>query len=171
MPTSCLELAPRLINLIETVLHDRVLDVGPGFGKYGLLLREYLNVKPKRLDCVEMHPGYITSIMHAIYDDVHLGDVTEWTKEQLRHYDVVLLVDVIEHMEKDAGVDLLNRIQGRVVLSTPEEFFEQGGDGTGLPDTEIHRSHWTLADFDRTGRVEFGRIEQGGVIVRLSPAR
>ena len=81
------------------------------------------------------------------------------------------MVDVIEHLEKIPALDLLARIRGRVVISTPELFFEQGGPGTGLPDSEIHRSHWTLDDFDRTGRMDVGRIEQGGVVVRLAPSK
>lgn len=68
MPTSNLELAPRIVRLVETAdPHRSILDVGPGYGKYGILLREYLNRKPERLDAIEVEPSYVTPRLEALY--------------------------------------------------------------------------------------------------------
>lgn len=155
-----------VLYLVETAdPHETVLDVGPGRGKYGLLLREYLNRPPRRIDAVELEPSYVDDRLRALYDDVFVGDVLALARA-LELYDVVLLVDVIEHLEKDDGLELLDRISGRAVISTPVEFFSNG---PGLPPSEEHRSHWTRADFEATGRLEEDGSRFGQTIVRLGP--
>lgn len=167
MPTSALEAAPIVLYLVESAdPHETVLDVGPGRGKYGLLLREYLNAPPRRIDAVEVEPSYVDDRLRGLYDDVLVGDVLELADRALELYDVVLLVDVIEHLEKSAGLELLDRIAGRAVISTPHEFFSTG---PGLPPSEEHRSHWTRADFEATGRLEEDGSRFGQTIVRLGP--
>ena len=42
MPTSSLDVWPRLLHLCWQVNPRRILDVGPGHGKAGILLREYI---------------------------------------------------------------------------------------------------------------------------------
>jgi hypothetical protein len=170
MPTSNLAVAPFVINLVEQVPHERVLDVGPGWGKYATLLREYLNRKPLRIDAVEMHKPYVDAHgLGVLYDDVLVGDVCELPDEKLAEYDLVLMVDVIEHLEHAAAYELLDRIPGRVVICTPVDFFSNG---PGLPDSETHRSHWTAADWRRIGtsrHVESSEQQIGGWVVRLGP--
>lgn len=163
MPTSNLAVAPAVINLIETSLpHDWILDVGPGFGKYSVLLREYLNVKPSQIHAVEMWPEYVTDRLRCMYDAVFINDVCEM--ESFDAYDMVLMADVIEHIEKEKALELLSRINCRVIVSTPEHFFHTD---EGLPPTEEHVSHWTLDDFG--ARVEANASYLGGLIVRLGP--
>lgn len=168
VPTSALEVAPVVLYLVETAdPHETVLDVGPGRGKYGLLLREYLNAPPRRIDAVEAEPSYVDDRLRALYDDVLVGDVLDVPAEALEPYDVVLLVDVIEHLEKADGLELLSRIPGRIVISTPVDFFSNG---PGLPPSEEHRSHWTRADFDELDRpVEEDGSRFGATVVRLGP--
>lgn len=169
MPSSNLDVAPWVIDLIEKCPHDSILDVGPGYGKYGLLLREYLNKKPSRLDACEGWAPYVTPMMRAIYDEIFIKDIMLLDQKILDRYDVVLLADVIEHLTKPDAQKLLDRIRGRVVISTPEVFFNQGGPGSGLPWTETHRSHWTEDDFK--GRAETSFLWRGGLLTRLRPLR
>ena len=95
VPTSNLAVAPHVINMVERVLpHDRVLDVGPGWGKYAVLLREYLNVKPTRIDAVEAWPAYIVDHdLVSLYGTVWHGTAGEggaWTSaDDLDNVDVV----------------------------------------------------------------------------------
>lgn len=170
MPTSNLALWPWILNLVETVepspLH--VLDVGPGHGKAAVLLREYLNHPPSRIDAVEAHKPYVDAFgLTQLYDEVYIGDVQGLHDSLLAAYDLVLMADVIEHIEKDQALALLDRIPGRVVISTPVEFFSNG---PGLPDSETHRSHWTATDWNAqvTRRPVEACFEQlGGWVVRL----
>lgn len=169
MPTSLLALAPEIVRLTWEVQPKNVLDIGPGWGKYGLLLRENF---PRdhfvRIDAVEMEPSYIDGRQGAglmgIYDELFDIDATLLPPEFFAGYDFVLMADVIEHMERDAALDLLARIPGRMLISTPVEFFHNGD---GLPESETHRSHWTVEDFG--DRVEVDASQMGAVLVRLAP--
>lgn len=167
MPTSNLAVWPMLLWLVHSAPHRRILDVGPGHGKAAVLLREYLTEPPEQIDAVEAHRPYVEAFgLRALYDNVFVTDVVDLPSERLAGYDVVLMADVIEHLDKPAAVDLLGRIPGRVVISTPVEFFSNGPD---LPESETHRSHWTAADFETTGRVEEIVEETTSWLVRLGP--
>jgi 2-polyprenyl-3-methyl-5-hydroxy-6-metoxy-1,4-benzoquinol methylase len=171
VPTSNLHVIPSVVHLVHTVPHERVLDVGPGAGKFGVLLREALNDPPRFLDAVEAHAPYVARYRLAcIYDDVVVADIRdEMLADRLRAYDVVLMVDVIEHLPLDDGLDLLARIPGRIVLSTPVDFFENPPGG---PPSEEHRSHWTGEVIEAVGRsrpLEHWTREHGQHLVRLGP--
>jgi len=67
-------------------------------------------------------------------------------------YDLVLLIDVIEHFERDEGESLVRealRVGKAALISTPKRFFPQT-DVFGNP-YEIHRSFWTVSDLKRFG--------------------
>lgn len=143
-----------------------MLDVGPGYGKYGLLIREYLSEKPRRLEALEVDEWYVQHFtwLSCIYDEVFVGDARSF--DAYMAYDMVLLLDVIEHIPKEEALPLLRRIPGRVVISTPCEWFEQSVPGHPHED---HVSHWNEADFEATGRVEHMLILHGGIVCRLGP--
>lgn len=167
MPTSNLALAPNVIHLVHLAQpHRAVLDVGPGRGKYGILLREYLNEPPDVLDAVEAEPSYVTPRLRALYDSVFVADVRDMPDDALGRYDLVLMVDVIEHLDKNDGVELLRRIPGRVVVCTPEEFFSNG---PGLPPSEEHRSLWSRDDFAALRTIDGDLSALGGIVVSLAP--
>lgn len=181
MPTSNLAVAPHVLALVEQVPHESVLDVGPGWGKFATLLREYLNTKPDRIDAVEAWGPYIHDHhLERLYDVVYHGTVVGplWigpassvhrADEVLAAHDLVLMVDVIEHIDKPAALALLDRIPGRVVICTPVDWFHNGD---GLPPTEEHVSHWAQADWDDIASrrpIEVCYTELGGWLVRLGP--
>ena len=168
MPTSNLAIAIDALNMIEQVPHTGILDIGPGHGKYGLLIREYLTDKPIRMDCIEAEPTYLVKFhwLKCLYDNILLGGGAELTEEAFDVYDVVILFDVIEHIEKEKALAMLERIRGRVMITTPEDFFEQHVEG--VP-SEDHISHWTTAEFQAMPRCEVAYENIGGVIVRLGP--
>lgn len=175
MPTSSPLVIADVIHLVHDVPHRRVLDVGPGWGKYAVLLREYLNERPQTIDAVEAEGSYITAHnLPALYDHVFTGDVCDLPPQVIDTYDLVLMVDVLEHITDTDAEALLTRIPGRVVICTPMEFFSNG---PGLPSSETHRSHWPLERLQRLaaagelgGRhVEVGYTIHGGVMVRLAP--
>jgi len=162
MPTSNLAIWPAIVTLIDAVHPKSVLDVGPGYGKGGTLVREYCR-SVETIDAVEAWEDYVTARMICIYDQVFHDDVCRWPTERLGDYDLVLMSEVIEHLEKPDGLDLLDRIPGYVVITTPMEFFDNG---PNLPPTETHRSLWSIGDFG--DRVEADASMLGGVVVRLA---
>lgn len=164
MPTSSLFLAPDILAMVQGTGARRVLDVGPGYGKYGVLLREYALVET--VDAIEKWGPYIDSFnLRGIYTRVYEGDACDLPAEMLAWYHCVLLGDVIEHMEKAAATELLDRIPGWVVICTPVEFFAQPHE---VP-TEHHVSHWTPADFAIRRDADQVMERAGGIVARLRP--
>ena len=168
MPSSKLQLAHRVVHMVHQVRpHASILDVGPGWGKYGVLLREYLD-GIERLEAVEAWEPYVTPMLRAIYDKVWTDDVLAFSPSSLAQYDVVLMVDVIEHMEKGDALALLARIPGTVVICTPVEFF-QNPEADEIP-PERHRSVWSVQEFKQLG-ADKAFEELGGVLARLPNGR
>lgn len=178
MPTSNLALAPMVLHLVnlaatatreartgavESTLPISLLDVGPGRGKYGVLVPEYVT-GPWELSAIEAEPSYITPVLDAIYDDLMLEDVLDLNSEALAYYDIVLMVDVLEHLPKPLALHLLDRINGHVVICTPEEWF-QNPEADEYP-SERHRSHWQAGDFPQH-RVRDLSSLYGGLLVWL----
>lgn len=178
MPTSRLEVTPAALHLVWQVRpQDRpleLLDVGPGLGKYGLLVREYVD-RDAQVHAVEAEKRYITPRLEAIYDDVVYSDVTALPSGYLESFDVVLMIDVLEHLDAGDAATLLARIPGWVVICTPRDWF-QNPEADEYP-TERHRSHWTEATIQvaSAGRVEYADRralrDHGAVLVRLRPQR
>ena len=184
MPSSNLVVAPAVLHYVWEVRPAdrpiRVLDVGPGWGKYGVLVREYVDPAAE-VRAVEAWDPYVTARLRAIYDDVVTADVTDAVTRPesgtgrtvlrlLEWADVVLAVDVLEHMPKADGLAVIDLVPGHLVFSTPRDFFDTG---PGLPPSEAHVSHWTPDDFAATGRLHgydadlYDRV--GGIVGRLNP--
>lgn len=156
MPTSDLYNIHPVVTAIQQLEPSSVLDVGCGFGKYGVLLREYLDVwhsrvQPDewtiRVEAIEGFDGYRNPLWDFVYDKVHGGDALTLIHD-LGSFDVILIADVIEHFEKAAAQELVGSSLDRaraVVISTPRHFFAQGASNENP--YEIHRCLWSAADF------------------------
>lgn len=175
MPSSSLPAAPRVIHLVWEIQQAtprplRVLDVGPGWGKYERLLREY--VEPELyIAAVEAWAPYVDRFgLVDRYDLVIVGDALDQPAEVLDRFDVILMVDVLEHMPKPEALAFLDRVPGWVIINTPRDHFDNPPD---LPPTEAHVSHWTLGEFQALDRFDGHAPTElatlGALIVRLRP--
>lgn len=84
-----------------------ILDVGAGSGTYFNMLNPlgYTNI-----DCVEAFSPYILKFdLKNKYNNIFYGDVTE-LKIDYSRYDLVILGDVFEHIEKQKSIKLLKDI-------------------------------------------------------------
>lgn len=164
MPTSNLHNAPMICRMVRETGARTVLDVGPGHGKYGVLLREYAGVEV--VDAVEMWEPYVEEFnLRGIYDEVLVSDVLDLPEEFFADYDAVLTVSSIEHMPKEPAIEWLRRIPGHVVIVTPRDWMQEDHP---VP-TERHQSLWTVQDF-RTRfprRAQKVQVERGAVIAHL----
>lgn len=145
MPTSYLDNIPATIRGVWAVKPRSILDIGIGYGKYGLLCREYCE-RLERIDGVEVWEPYVRSIQRAIYDHIAIGDVRQLPDDDLAGYDLYLMVDVIEHFEKAEGKALLDRLLGfggAVLVNTPIVDYRAHYENP----YEDHQSHWTIGDF------------------------
>ena len=166
MPTGAISSIEHVVTFVHQVPHAHILDIGCGYGKFGLLCREYFNEKPHTIDAVEAWQPYINKFhwLDCLYDTVYNVDAVTLEKEFLDNYDVVMLNDVIEHLEKEAAIALLSRIKGHVVIATPVNFFEQEFENNPF---EHHVSHWVEADF--AARADVLYVATDFIYARLKP--
>lgn len=157
MPTSWMETIPDIIEQVNLLNPDSILDIGIGFGKYGLLLREKLEIPEKRyskkdwrirIDGIEAFRNYQNPIHDYVYNNVYY-DAVENCLDQLPFYDVVLLVDVLEHFEKETGKEFIRKVLGHtkkaLIVSTPLYPAEQREYLSNR--FEEHKSRWMQVDF------------------------
>lgn len=156
MPTSDHHNISPILTLVTNLRPNRILDIGCGFGKYGVLFREYLDVWHERLRsdqwqvhiaAIEAFYPYTNPIHQFVYNEVHYGEA-QAVMPTLGEFDAILIADVIEHLQKEDALKLVERCldKGRVlIISTPREFYAQKDI---LNNTyEVHRTHWGRSDF------------------------
>ena len=140
MPSSYSANISTIISIVKKVNPRTVLDIGIGWGKYGLLVREYLP-DLAQLDGIEVWEPYVTKIQQAIYDTILISDVREAAIEN--SYELTLLIDVLEHFNRREAKQLLRRLPKPLLLATPTEWFQEDHSNP----YERHRSQWKLTDF------------------------
>jgi hypothetical protein len=157
MPSSQFHQLNEIVEALVLTQPRSVLDVGVGIAKYGLLTREYLDrgwCRPEgadrtcRVDGIEGFPDYVTSLHRLVYDRLYVGDAREILPRLEVHYDLALLIDVIEHFEMADGMRVLRELSRHatnVLVSTPRLFHAQHA--VHGNEMEIHRSHWRPEHF------------------------
>jgi|SRR5579859_184832 len=138
------ELAAQIIGAIAP---RTCLDLGAGAGKYGKLVRR--ECPACRLLAVESHRGNIARFgLSQIYDAVECADVMSLFDTALdAEYDLVVAGDLIEHLRKSDGIDLLNFLVYRaafILLVYPSRFIQGVVAGNRR---EAHISAWSALDF------------------------
>jgi SAM-dependent methyltransferase len=168
MPTSEAWQIPWVCDVIARQRPRSVLDVGAGYGKYGLLAREY-SPAVERVDAIDVsRPRY------EGYDHVYVGDVTrldDVLPADAPRYDLALFLDVIEHFEKPRGwaaLEAITRRARRVLVTTPWGFRRQ--EIPGMP-YETHRSGWLPWEFGARITVHEWRVFPGHFTRRLKLPR
>jgi hypothetical protein len=156
-PASITYICERIIKLKP----KSVLDIGIGFGKYGFLSREYTDVYhgnqlewKTRIDGIEGFERYVTKLQRIIYDNIYIGDATEIIKT-LGMYDLILSVDMLEHLEKDQGIVLLHDIREhskQSIVSLPMYPSKQRY-GKYKNKFGPHRSIWIEEELTQFGKV------------------
>jgi hypothetical protein len=164
MPSSQYYHISKIMEMIISLKPNSVLDIGSGYGKFGVLCREYLELWDgrqkyefkKRIDCVEVFKEYITPLHRYIYNNIYNANILDLATELHHKYDLVLLIDVLEHFEKKEGSNLLNILINNnkgVLISTPRKPSPQK-DAFGNV-YETHRSRWTENDLRGLGECHF----------------
>lgn len=155
MPTSHPGQIGSIVSLMMLARPGSLLDIGFGFGKYGFLAREYLELwdggqdygsRRVRIEGVEAFPGYVTELQRLIYDEIHIGDALVVLPGLARRYDLLILVDVLEHFGLEDGMRLLALCRERadsILVSVPREVKPQGAAFGN--EYETHRFQWTRA--------------------------
>jgi phospholipid N-methyltransferase len=146
MPYSVPTFDSELELYFRQVRHHSVLDIGPGEGKYGRMLRQ---VQPEtKLIGVEIDPAYVEQYkLREVYDEIWNLDAAELINDPNRAFDAVIIGDCIEHMRKSMGVDLLNFLVYRsklIIVKFPLQMIQNAWEGHK---SEAHLSVWSEHDF------------------------
>lgn len=175
MPSSFSSQIATILHLVSCIKPRKVLDVGKGYGKYGFLLHEYLGIPEDvkidrtksmkeqsrlQIDCVEVDEDLLLPHLSQFYREVIVSDIIR-SYESLGTYDLVMMIDVIEHLPKADAIKIVKHFveQGAYVLvATPYDFFEQERNQSVY---EHHVSHWTVKDFRGIGFTDYQRVDAG----------
>lgn len=159
MPSSYHGHISEVLELYLKANPKTVLDVGVGFGKWGVLFREYGDIFRGRLKQtdwktqihgVEIFPEYSNCIYKEVYNEVYFIDIKELAPT-IKHYDFIYAGDVIEHLEKDDAIQVilrLKKISKQFVLSIPLSDRWPQGEVFGNK-YESHLSVWTEEELKR----------------------
>ena len=137
-----------------------VLDIGVGFGKFGFLAREYTDVWngdyfdwKARIDGIEIFERYVGTLQRLVYDNIYIGDAVE-VIDKLGVYDLVICSDMLEHLEKDRGMELLGKIgdHARFAIVALPVYPSDQGDVYGN-EHERHRANWAFRELNEFGLV------------------
>jgi hypothetical protein len=147
------------IDLIRRMNPESVLDVGAGFGRWGMICREFLDVwngrvEKKswvtRVEGIEAFPLNIDEYHQYFYNKVWNVDARDFFKEINEKYDLVIFGDVLEHFYKDEANMLLKRalnFSDYVMINIPLGDNWEQHDLYGN-EYEEHKSVWYEDDFD-----------------------
>lgn len=101
------------------------------------------------------------------HNDYLLADITK-AKFKPRSFDAVLLIDVLEHLEKEQGKKLLQKAEKwakkKLVISAPNDFLPQAS----IDDNpfQAHRSGWAVEEMEKLGYKAHGmagwKVLRGG---------
>ena len=114
------------------------------------------------IDAVEVDPDLMLPHLSHLYNKVHFGDILAIYKE-LPAYDLVIMIDIIEHINKEGALDLLRYFLQKgtnVIIATPKDFFEQELYESKF---ENHVSHWGVKDFKDLGFLNVQYFNAGAV--------
>lgn len=164
MPSSQYYHISKIMEMIISLKPNSVLDIGSGYGKFGVLCREYLELWDgrqmyefkKRIDCVEIFKEYITPLHKYIYNNVYNKNILDLVTNLDYRYDLVLLIDVLEHFEKKDGSELLKTLvknNNGVLISTPKKPSPQKDAFGNIYET--HRSRWVNNELGSIGECYF----------------
>jgi 2-polyprenyl-3-methyl-5-hydroxy-6-metoxy-1,4-benzoquinol methylase len=184
MASSFADQIPVVVHVVQQLRPRTILDIGKGFGKYGFLLHEYLGIDTEalpeasrtlaeqsrlKIDAVESNPAYLWPHLSHAYGRVICGRIEE-LYEGLQGYDLVLMLDVIEHLQKPDALRILQhflRDSATLIVSSPREFFQQE---LYASEDEHHVSHWTPSDFKGLAKTLFWQNVGAGRVYVLSDA-
>jgi hypothetical protein len=141
--------------VLESLLEQRhselktVVDLGVGAGKVGRIVRAAC--PSVQLVGYEIDQSYLErfSKEYKVYDTIVCDSAMALLDDPEFKCDLVCLGDVIEHLRKSDGVDLLNFLVYRtkfIYVQFPEKYIQNPSDVEGHF-YEAHISVWSLADF------------------------
>jgi hypothetical protein len=157
MPSSHYSQLNEIIDLITLTDPGKLLDVGVGFGKYGFLAREYLELWndgadyhrwERQIDGIEVFQPYLTPVHEFIYNNIFIGNAIDILPGLKDKYDLILMIDVFEHFNYPEGLKILQVCMEKgknILISVPIAMSAQ--DAVFGNEFETHKYAWKKEDF------------------------
>lgn len=138
-----------------------ILDLGCGDGNLMELLADG---KSWRITGIDLYTKNVKAAsQRSVFTKVFKEDIIKFVKKQItkkKKYDVVFCSQVIEHIDRKKGKELLTLIDSiarrRIIIGTPREFMEQPPAYFGDNPHQVHKSGWSEEDFRKRGYKVFG---------------
>jgi len=187
MPTSDYSLISSIIDIVFKAKPRTVLDIGIGFGKYGFLFREYLDIYghtslddykssgwKTRIDGIEIYEPYILAHHRFLYSNLYIGDVCELLPK-LEDYDLIFIGDVLEHLPQKKGRSLIETMKRKakyVIFAVPlgRHWEQVGAFGN---QNETHQTEYFESDFSFAKLIKVSQEEEGrdiGLFLYTNPS-
>ncbi len=147
MPYSEVFFDKKIEKFIQKWRYTSYFDIGIGAGKYGKIIKR--NHPKAKLTGIEIDSEYINKFnLFETYDEVIQGDIRDYiNKNDGFIADVVIIGDIIEHLFKSEGVDLLNYLVYRtkkIIVIYPKKYVQYNVNNKSH---ESHKSVWCKDDF------------------------
>lgn len=160
MGTSNWQNIPFCIDVLMKIQPKNVLDVGVGFGRWGILIREFCEVWSGRIfpdqwliniEGIEAYEKSISAYHPYFYNKIHIGDALKIIPSMPDNWDIVIFGDVLEHFERNDAENLLEwaTLNSKyVMLNIPlgDVWPQEESYGNIY---EKHQSIWMPQDFKR----------------------
>ncbi|MEP7146160.1 MAG: class I SAM-dependent methyltransferase [bacterium] len=146
------------IDLVKRLDPKSILDVGVGFGRWGILFREFLEIWGDRnytgnwnriIDGVEIFPGYLRDYHKYFYTNIYNENALDFIKKTDCNYELINCGDVIEHFKKDDAIKFIADCvsKSRYVLINIPTGNNWKQDALNNNEHERHLSEWSNKDF------------------------
>lgn len=147
MPTGHFGHISLVVEILMKLKPKSILDIGIGYGKYGMLAREYLDhahfkKRSVLIDGIEGFDEYVQEGQRFYYDHIFVGDALALLPS-LGDYEMILILDVLEHFTKEEGIQILKICQTKakhIIIATPHNMGFQ--DAVFGNEFERHRFQW-----------------------------
>lgn len=156
MPDSSYKALTQILDIIKPESPGSILEISTGSFKIGLHLRDSFELPSERynrsnwklrLDSVETAYRPDDFVSRYIYNNLYTGGIMELAAE-LPIYDIIILIDVLQHYTKEEGRLLLHKLSkhsSKSIIASITVNYK-------LPDAQV-KSRWSvidLVDFDST---------------------
>lgn len=168
MPTGHQSIIGPIVDILMDRAPQSVLELGIGFGKWGALIREYLDwfgltwetgEKEGRytyLVGIEAYERYKTALWN-LYHIVINEDILTAIPTLKQNFEMSLLVDVLEHFTREEGyrvLDMCLEKSQEILICTPFNS-KPGTQKLAFGNKfEEHKSQWLYFDFDQYATIK-----------------
>lgn len=128
-------------NLLRSRENARVLEIGPGFGELlEILARDFRMRSVRAIDISEEVVRLCNGILPG--STTKIDDPVDHLEDHKDAYDIIFMLQVLEHIPKDRVMDLLRALRG-ALASGGMAVIEVPNMSNALIGSHMHYSDWT----------------------------